>query len=114
MTVSLIRMVESGSSAALLWGPQAKDRSCAGCLWSDTRIPGGGQATPFLSTFENFGRWFPPGTEVVASRSSAPEIQLLASSNATVLVNTAGRPVTSAVGGPPVTLHAYEVRWILR
>jgi Glycosyl hydrolases family 39 len=114
MTVSLIRMVESGSSAALLWGPQAKDRSCAGCLWSDTRIPGGGQSTPFLSTFENFVRWFPPGTEVVASRSSAPKIQLLASSNATVLVNTAGRPVTSTVGGTPVTLHAYEVRWILR
>jgi hypothetical protein len=114
MTVSLMRMVESGSSAALLWGPQGKNRSCAGCLWSDTRVPGGGRSMPFLSTFENFVRWFPPGTKLLASRSSAPEIQMLASSNATLLVNTAGRHLTSTVGGKPVTLHPYQVRWTLR
>jgi hypothetical protein len=114
MTLSLIRMVKSGSSAALLWGPQGDNSLCAGCLWSDTRFRGGGRPMPFWSTFENFVRWFPPGTKLLPSRSSAPEIQILASSNATVLVNTAGRRLTSTVDGNPVTLHPYQVRWTLR
>jgi hypothetical protein len=114
MTVSLMRMVQSGSSAALLWGPQGKNSSCAGCLWTDTRVPGGGRSTPFLSTFENFVRWFPPGTKLLTSGSSAPEVQILASSSATALVNTAGRQVTTAVSGKSVTLRPYQVRWILR
>jgi hypothetical protein len=114
MTVSLMRMVQSGSSAALLWGPQGKNSSCAGCLWTDTRVRGGGRSTPFLSTFENFVRWFPPDTKLLASGSSASEIQILASSRATVLVNTAGRQVTTAVGATSVTLHPYQVHWTLR
>jgi hypothetical protein len=114
MTASLMRMVQSGSSAALLWGPQGQNSSCAGCLWTDTRVRGGGRSTPFLSTFENFVRWFPPDTKLLASGSSASEIQILASSRATVLVNTAGRQVTTAVGGTSVTLHPYQVHWTLR
>jgi hypothetical protein len=31
-----------------------------------------------------------------------------------VLVNTAGRQVTTAVGGTSVTLHPYQVHWTLR
>jgi hypothetical protein len=46
------RMAKDGVAVALQWQPQAIGGICYGCLYTDTRVPGGGQATPSGQVFE--------------------------------------------------------------
>jgi hypothetical protein len=61
-----------------------------------------------------FNRWFPPGASFRSVPSQSPDLLALASSTKTVVVNTSGDRRAVAVGGDPVALNAYEVRWLDR
>jgi hypothetical protein len=49
--LALARMVEAGAEKILLWQPQADDGFHSAALWSDTRVPDGGQPLPLAEAF---------------------------------------------------------------
>jgi hypothetical protein len=112
MTAGLIHMARSGASVALLWDPQADGRTCEGCLWSDTRRPGGGRATSFAQSLQTWAAAFPPGTRLVQVTSTSPAVLTLASAETLLLVNSAAEPVTVTVNGRQVELDAHEVSYV--
>lgn len=78
-------------------------------LWSDTRLPTGGRPFLLYATMVNFERCFPPGTEIVAARSSSPEVAVFASRRFVMLVNTSNRRLRAAIGSSEVELAPYAV-----
>jgi Glycosyl hydrolases family 39 len=114
VTAAVIGIVGSGASAALLWGPESERPNCAACLWTSTRTSGGGQAQPFASTLREFNRRFPPGTSFRSVPVQSPDLLALASSTKTVVVNASGDRRAVEMGGEPLALDAYEVRWLDR
>jgi hypothetical protein len=114
MTAALISIVSSGASAALLWGPEGEGSVCDACMWTSTRVSGGGQAQPFASTLRAFNRWFPPGTSFYSLPLASPDLLVLASTIKAVVVNTSVDRRAVEVDGKPLHLEGYEVRWLNR
>gem|GEM_PF-250329 len=112
MATSLSRMIKSGASTALLWGPQgdAAGEMFPLALFNDTRIPGGGQATAFHPTQKMLHDHFPPGTALIDASPDNADVEVLASSTKTMLINTRGSARTVTIRGLTVTLAPFEVR----
>jgi Glycosyl hydrolases family 39 len=114
MTAALMSIVRSGASAALLWGPEGEGSDCDACMWTSTRVPGGGEAQPFASTLHAFNRWFPPGTRFQDLPLASPDVLVLASTKKAVVLNASAQLRTVEVDGKLLPLNGYEVRWIDR
>jgi hypothetical protein len=109
----LLHMVRSGVSVALLWGVTgAGDLGHA--LLSDTRQPGGGAPSPLYTVFQILRDHFGPGTSLVRATSSAPDVEVLASADQTLLINKRLDAVTVTLDGKQFPLAANEVRLIRR
>ncbi|MGK5550669.1 GH39 family glycosyl hydrolase [Actinomadura kijaniata] len=110
-TAAMMEFARGGASAAFYWSPQvATSAECLGCLWSGTAA--GNRGTPTLTMLQNFTRWFPPGTPLLAMASSNPDIRVLAQPRQMVAVNTTGRPARTLLNGKALELGPYESRWI--
>lgn len=106
--------VRSGASASFRWGPQGQDDGPFGgnkqSLFTDTLEAGGGRPYPAYFVYRSFHEHFGRGTRLYRAASSAPDVEVLASRTATLLVNKRAAPVRVAVGRRTVTLERYEVR----
>ncbi|MCC5578606.1 xylan 1,4-beta-xylosidase [Microtetraspora sp. AC03309] len=109
--VALIELAESGADTALYWDThRPKTRDCPLCLWSGDD----GAPTESLALLQDFARWFPEGTELVAVDVSVPQVRVLARDGRMVVVNTTDGRLAARVDGGAVTLEPYEVRWMDR
>lgn len=110
----LAQELRGGAAVSLRWGPQAtgpsSERRNAEALWSDPRRPGGGRPLPLAAIYALFRATFPPGTPIVASRSSSPGVETLASTRTVLLINKLPRPVSVTLPGARVALPGYGVR----
>jgi hypothetical protein len=80
-----------GSSVILLWQPM--DTGEVGhALFSDARQPTGGKPYPLYEVVKLFHEHFSPGTNIVEAKSSSPNVEVLASPRATLLINKKTRP----------------------
>jgi hypothetical protein len=106
--------VRSGAAASFRWGPQGKDGDLFGgneqSLFSDTLGPGGGRPYPAYPVYRAFHDHFGRGARLYRAVSSAPDVEVLASRTATLLINKRAASVRVAVGRRTVELARYEVR----
>jgi hypothetical protein len=111
-TAAMIQLALGGSRAALYWNPTPGDASCAGCLWTDTTMSGGGRPLPLLTgVLQRFARWFPPGTPL-RHVAAPPGLLVLAQAHAMVAVNTSGSTVAATVAGHRVDLAPRTSTWL--
>lgn len=110
VATAFAQMIKSGVDVALLWQPQAKGESCVGCLWTDTRLPEGGQPTEAFTSIDSISAHFPPGTPLVRTRSSSPDVSALSSPTTTLLINHLAQPQDVEVNGTETHLAPHEVR----
>jgi hypothetical protein len=112
----LLHAIKGGSAVALTWDPQgsATDKYAGNYqnLFSDTRVPGGGQPFPYYYDFLNFHRYFGPGTRLYSATSSSPTVEVLASRTHTLLINKRPSPVSVRVNGNVIDLDTYQVKVI--
>jgi hypothetical protein len=114
LAAGLVEVARTGSQVALLWDPQAHGQTCDLCLWTDTTAAGGGQPTPAMQVLEEIAITFPPGTPLVATKVSSPQVTALSSPTRTLLVNHLDEPLGVAVDGRPHWLAPYETRVVAR
>lgn len=107
---ALVRLIESHVEVALVWEPQGRGGSCLGCIWTDTRTPGGGQPGAAFSALDILSDHFAPGTRLTATRTSSPEITALSSPTATLLINRRNEPVQVSVNGTTRQLDPHELQ----
>lgn len=103
-------MVKGGSSAALLWNPMEGEINYP--LFSDVQQEGGGQPLPNYHQFHIFHQEFSAGTQLYKAHSSSPDVAVLASDQATLLINTRDADIAVRLNGTMLTLNAYEVRLV--
>lgn len=108
------QLINSSVEVALLWQPQAKSDSCIGCLWTDTRLPGGGRPTPAFASLEALVANFPTGTPLLQTDVSSAHVTAISSPTVTVLINELAQPRDVRVNDVPVALGSYEVRIVFR
>jgi len=106
----IAELVRNGSSNALLWGPQASGSSCSTCLWTDTRVAGGGQATANYDALRDLIAMFPAGTTYRNVSTSSSLVRGLASPTRLLLVNTSGATVKIQGVAAVTKLAPLEVR----
>ncbi|MFF4529143.1 xylan 1,4-beta-xylosidase [Streptomyces sp. NPDC001407] len=114
---AMMRLAESGASAAFYWNPQRTGKACPGCLWRSTHLRDGGGELPMAGLLSRFAREFPPGTAfrpVAVTCGSGDRVEALADEAAVLVVNTECRPVAARVDGQALSLAPYEVRWLTR
>lgn len=111
MASDLIYTIKSGASLPLIWEPQgdANGFSFPVGIWTDTRITGGGQATPFYNVQKYFHDYFPSGTQLYKVTLPSNDIGVLASSLKTLLVNRTSISQTAVINGVTFIIGAYQV-----
>lgn len=114
MACSLVQMVQSGTSTALLWAPEGDSNgwSFPLGLWTATNNPEGGKPTPYFATQQSFHEHFGAGVELFRVTSTYSGIVTLASRQKLLLINTVSQPVDLLVNRQPLQLRAYDVRLI--
>ena len=106
---ALAQMASAGSAAALLWQPQGDGTGCPlACLWTDTRKPGGGEATDLAKLWPSLAQWLAaPGHRVVPAVPST--VKVFGGGDLLLSVNTTDQPATAVAGGVTIELPAYGV-----
>lgn len=114
MATALIRIIKSGASTALLWGPQGDTNGnmLPLALFTDTRVSGGGQETIFHTTQKYLYDHFSAGTTLIDANTDNANIEVLASNDKTLLVNTSGTSQAFTFHGLTLSLEAYKVQLI--
>lgn len=97
----------SGVSVILLWGPESQKWNY---LFTSTKTAEGGQPSPHYQVVKIFNTWFGPGTRLIKTQSSSPDIEVLASSDKTLLINKRDTNVDVRLNGKKVLMTSYEVR----
>jgi hypothetical protein len=114
---SLIKM-SSTVRVALRWNPQGDatngNNGDQESLWTDTRVPGGGNAFPFAQTTIRYAKFFPPGTPLFVVHTSDDSIIGIASSTCIMVVNTIDRPQMIALERKLFPLAPFEVLSLAR
>ncbi|MFD4569303.1 xylan 1,4-beta-xylosidase [Streptomyces sp. NPDC058467] len=114
----MIAMAKGGASSGFYWNPEKeKGTDCAGCLWTPTDSAGGGKRLPMYDLISHFGKQFPPGTTyrtVSVAADDVPNVRVLATDKAVLVVNTLDRSISAQVDGKRFEMGAYEVKWLTR
>ncbi|MFE2429952.1 xylan 1,4-beta-xylosidase [Streptomyces sp. NPDC059373] len=115
---AMMQLAVSGAAAAFYWNPQERGTSCPGCLWTSTELSAnGGDQLPMLDLLRRFAAAFPPGTDfrtVAIAADDKPNVRVLASAKAVLVVNVLGRPIQAKVDGQSFDLPGYGIRWLQR
>jgi hypothetical protein len=114
----LIALAKGGASSGFYWNPQdEKGTDCPGCLWTPTNSASGGEKLPMFDLLSRFGEEFPPGTDyrtVSVAADDVPNVRVLATDRAVLVVNTLDRQISAKVDGKRFAMAAYEVKWLER
>lgn len=114
MATGLIHTIKSGAETALIWGPQGDingDYFPLG-LFSDTRVSGGGVASPFYQTQKHLHDHFSSGASLIELTQPNASIELIASCDKAMLVNKTNVIQTTQIEGTSFTLNPYEVQLV--
>ncbi|UXY26644.1 GH39 family glycosyl hydrolase [Streptomyces sp. HUAS TT20] len=115
---AMIAMVKGGADSGFYWNPEEKKGTdCAGCLWTPTDGADGGKQLPMYDLVSRFGKAFGPGTRyetVSVAKDDVPNVRVLASDKAVLVVNTLDRTISAQVDGKRFDMQAYEVKWLAR
>ncbi len=114
MAIGLIHTIKSGAETALIWGPQGdvNGNYYPLGLFSDTRVVGGGVATPFYQTQQDLHDHFSCGVPLIDLVTSNGSIELIASCSKVMLVNKSNSLQTTQIEGVSFTLNPFEVRTV--
>lgn len=114
----LIAMARGGATSGFYWNPEEeKGSGCAGCLWTPTDGAAGGAALPMFDLLSRFDTAFGPGARyetVSVAADDVPDVRVLATDKAVLVVNTQDRPISARVDGRRFTMGAYGVKWLTR
>ncbi|MFG2476926.1 xylan 1,4-beta-xylosidase [Streptomyces fagopyri] len=114
----LIAMARGGATSGFYWNPEEeKGSGCAGCLWTPTDGAAGGAALPMFDLVSRFDTAFGPGARyetVSVAPDDVPNVRVLATDKAVLVVNTQDRPISAQVDGRRFTMGAYGVKWLTR
>jgi hypothetical protein len=110
----MLHETKCGSAMSITWSPEGVAGDVDGGnyqnLFSDTRVPGGGQPFPYYWAFKAFHDDFGPGTQLFKADSSSADVEVLASASHVLLINKRSNIVGVDVNGQRVELKPYEVR----
>ncbi len=112
MATGMIRTIKSGASAALIWGPQGDangDMFPLG-LFSETRIPNGGQPTPYYATHKHLHDHFAAGVRLIERDIDNKDVEILASDKKALVVNKTSSSQSFALDNKQITLQPWQVR----
>ncbi|AYC42421.1 GH39 family glycosyl hydrolase [Streptomyces griseorubiginosus] len=114
----MIALAKGGTSSAFYWNPENENGTdCAGCLWTPTNGSGGGRKLPMFDLVSGFGRAFAPGSafeNVSVAADDVPNVRVLATDRAVLVVNTLNRQISASVDGKRFDMRPYEVKWLTR
>ncbi|MER5409475.1 xylan 1,4-beta-xylosidase [Streptomyces sp. NPDC002769] len=114
----MIAMARGGATSGFYWNPEEeKGSGCAGCLWTPTDGADGGAALPMLDLVSRFSEAFGPGARyetVSVAADDVPNVRVLATDKAVLVVNTKDRPISAQVDGRRFAMGAYGVKWLTR
>ncbi|MFJ4203365.1 xylan 1,4-beta-xylosidase [Streptomyces sviceus] len=114
----MIALAKGGTTSAFYWNPEnEKGTDCAGCLWTPTSGSGGGQELPMFDLVSRFSKAFPVGTAyttVSVAADDVPNVRVLATGKAVLVVNTLNRQISAEIDGKRFDMQAYEVKWLTR
>jgi len=114
----MIAMAKGGATSGFYWNPETeKGANCAGCLWTPTDSSDGGQQLPMYDLVSRFDAAFGPGTKfetVSIAADDVPNVKVLATDKAVLVVNTLDRQISAKVDGQDFDLAAYGVKWLTR
>jgi hypothetical protein len=115
---AMMQLALGGAAAAFYWNPQAQGATCPGCLWTSTELPAaGGEQLPMLDLLRRFATAFAPGTrfdDVAVAADDKPNVRVLASDKAVLVVNVLDRTIQAEVDGQSFDLAGYGIRWLRR
>ena len=114
VTAAVAEMVRSGVDVQLLWGPEESEGACQACLWTDTRVAGGGLPTPLFSAISRLAEQFPAGTRLLEAKTTSEDVIVLASPDHIMLINGMGEPLHVAVDSERHLLQPYEIKTVDR
>jgi hypothetical protein len=114
MANSLIRNIQTGATTSLLWGPEgdAKGDAIPLALFSDTRIEGGGAATPFYEVQRTIHENFEAGTQLYDLPGIPRGVAALASAHKALLLNQTPAPISFPLGALDIRLLPYEAKTV--
>lgn len=114
LATGFAEMIRSGVEVGLLWEPQGRGDNCRGCLWNDTRLPGGGQPNVSMAALDSLASTFPPGTPLLDTRVSNPSVSALSSPTLTVVINHSLQRKVVRINGSSHRMDPFEMRIFLR
>ncbi len=114
LSSAFLQMALANVEVELLWEPQGKGSSCTGCLWTDTRLSGGGQPTLAYAAVDGLAENFPPDMPLMNAETSSQSVTAVSSPTMTAVINQAERPQEIEVDGLRYRLTPYEVRMLPR
>lgn len=113
MTDGLIKMVKGGAARAFMWGPQGEPNTNGWMhplgLFTNTKIAGGGIATPFYASQKALNDHFPAGTALYSTDNNNTSVTVLASSSKLLMVNKTAVTQIAKIDGKDLTLTGYQV-----
>ncbi|SED10204.1 Glycosyl hydrolases family 39 [Streptomyces sp. 3213] len=114
----MIAMAKGGATSGFYWNPETeKGADCAGCLWTPTDSSDGGKQLPMYDLVSRFDAAFGPGAKfetVSIAADDVPNVKVLATDRAVLVVNTLDRQISAKVDGQDFDLAAYGVKWLTR
>jgi hypothetical protein len=106
---AMIELLKAGGAVPLSWGSPGNAPSSAD-LWTTTAAKGGGQPSPWYTSYKAFRDDFAPGTMIYKTVVSLPaQVEALASATHIMLVNKTPQRLVISVDGTPVLLNPYQV-----
>ncbi|WP_367324247.1 xylan 1,4-beta-xylosidase [Streptomyces sp. HUAS ZL42] len=112
----MIAMAKGGASSGFYWNPEKENGpGCPGCLWTPTDSGDGGAKLPMYDLISRFSSEFPAGTKyrtVSVAADDVPNVRVLASDKAVLVVNILDRPISALIDGKRFEMQAYEVKWL--
>ena len=104
---TLVKMITSGTSVPLQWGPEGTAGTDNQSMWTNTLVAGGGQPYPYYAVAKAFHDNFGQGTALYQTTTSSSSVDALASATKLLVVNKTAAGVTLSVNGTLVNLPAY-------
>ncbi len=109
--------LEAGLSVSLRWSPEQQMDSGQPTQnrqnwFTNTHRSGGGQPLLAYAVYRIFREQFSPGTPLVGARASLGSLEVLASEDAVLLINTRVSAIRVALGAKRFSLQPYEVRLV--
>jgi len=105
-----LNAILNNASLGLIWNPE--EGEIDNFLFTKTDNSAGGQPSSHYWVVEGINRYFSKGTQIYSTTSSSEDVEVLSSSEKTMLINKTENPLTVVANGELEQLDRYEVKFI--